>query len=180
MTKRPGNARAHVDLADAWAQTSAEFLAGSPQAVEAARQAATEFRNVLILEPRVTHAIFGLGESLVRMGEPDQAEALYADELPKHPEVAAELLVERGTLRARRGDLEDAKADYLRATLLQRQNVQGHYFLAVVYQQMGDFMDAKVEFEKTLAISPKYRDAEQRLRAVQDATPNTQTRGSEK
>jgi protein O-mannosyl-transferase len=76
------------------------------------------------------------------------------------------LLVERGTLRARRGDLAGAKEDYLGAVAAEPGNVQVHYFLGVVYQEMGDLADAKGEFLKTLEISPKYRDAEERLAAV--------------
>jgi protein O-mannosyl-transferase len=169
VTKRPQNTRAHVNLGEAWAQTSVEFPAGSPEAIGAARNAAQQFRIVLALEPRVNHAVFALGQSLERMNEPLAAENLYTQALPKYPEVAGDLLVERGNLRARRHDWTDAKADFLAAIQANPANVEPHYFLGVLYQQLGDWNPAEVELAKTVAISPKYKDAVARLDEVRQS-----------
>jgi tetratricopeptide (TPR) repeat protein len=166
VAKRPNNTRAHVNLGEAWAQTSIDFPPGSPEAVGAARMAADQFRIVIDLEPRVTHAIFALGQSLDRMNEPLAAEDLYTQALPKHPEVAGDLLVERGNLRARRHDWSDAKADFLAAIQANPAGVKPHYFLGVLYQQLGDWHHAESELNKAVAISPKYKDAVARLEMV--------------
>jgi hypothetical protein len=177
VAKRPDNTRAHVNLGEAWAQMSIDFPPGSPEAIAAARNAADQFRIVLALEPRITHAVFALGQSLERMNEPLAAEDSYTQALPKYPEVAGDLLVERGNLRARRHDWADARADFLAAIQKNPANVEPHYFLGVLYQQVRDWNDAKDELAKAVAISPKYKDAAARLNQVRrsiSASPQLQ------
>jgi protein O-mannosyl-transferase len=169
VAKRPNNTRAHVNLGEAWAQISIDFPSGSPEAIAAAKNAAEQFRIVLALEPRITHAVFALGQSLERMNEPFAAEDLYTQALPKYPDVAGDLLLERGNLRARRQDWADAKADFLAAIQANPANVEPHYFLGVLYQQLRDWNDAEAELAKAAAISPKYKDATARLEAVREA-----------
>jgi tetratricopeptide (TPR) repeat protein len=169
VVKRPNNNRARVNLGEAWAQASIEFPRGSADAREAAERAADQFRIVVALEPRITHAIFALGESLVHMGDSSSAEALYTEQLPKHPEIAADLHVERGTLRAQRGDWPDAKTDFEAAIASQPGDVEAHYYLALVDQQMGNAEAAKRELVLVVAASPDYKDAAKRLRDLQIA-----------
>ena len=90
------------------------------------------------------------------MNEPFAAEDLYTQALPKYPEVAGDLLVERGNLRARRRDWSDAKADFLAAIRANSENVEPHYFLGVLYQHLGDWNHAEAELAKAVAISPRY------------------------
>jgi tetratricopeptide (TPR) repeat protein len=167
IAKRPNNTRAHVNLGEAYAQASIEFPPGSAEAVGAAREAAEQFRIVIALEPRVTHAIFALGESLEHMGDAGAAEALYTEQLPLHPEVAADLYVERGTLRAQRGDWGEAKADFGAAIERKPGDVEAHYFLGVVCQQIGDLAGAKRELQKVVQNSPDFKDAAKRLRELE-------------
>jgi protein O-mannosyl-transferase len=163
VAKRPGNTRAHINLGDAWAQLSIQFPRGSPQAMEAARRAAGQFQIVMDQEPQDTHAIFALGESLDRLDEARAAEDLYTRSLATHPEIAADLYVERGTLRAGRRDWADARADFVAAAAADPRSPEPHYFLAMLDEQVGDWKGARAELETTLKLSPNYRDAERRL-----------------
>jgi tetratricopeptide (TPR) repeat protein len=164
--KRANNTRAHVNLGEAWAQASIEFPPGSSEARQAAEQAAAQFRIVMALEPRVSHAIFGLGQSLVHLGDPASAESVYTEQLPKHPEIAADLHVERGTLRAQRADWPEAKQDFEAAIGIQPNDLEAHYYLALVDQQLGDLDAAKRELARVVAASPDYKDAAMRLQEL--------------
>ncbi|HEX4054588.1 MAG TPA: tetratricopeptide repeat protein [Tepidisphaeraceae bacterium] len=163
VTKRPNNTRAHMDFGEAWAQLSIDFPRGSPEAMDAARQAAQQFQIVMNLEPKQTQAIFALGQSLEQLGEPRAAEDLYTRSLAEHPEIAAYLYVERGNLRAQRQDWADAESDYHAAIALDRLDPEPHYFLAMVFEEKKDWSDARSELEKTVKLEPKYKDAAERL-----------------
>jgi tetratricopeptide (TPR) repeat protein len=166
VAKRPANTRARVNLGEAWAQASLDFPQGSIESMVATNQALKEFQTVLAMEPRVSEAVFAIGQSLERLGDPMAAEQLYTETLPKYPDVAADLLVERGNLRARRQDWKDAKDDFAAAIKANPGGAEAHYFLGVLYQQQGDWPDAKIELEKAVKIAPKYKDAAERLRKV--------------
>jgi tetratricopeptide (TPR) repeat protein len=168
VAKRPDNARARVNLGEAWAQASLDFPRGSNESLAATKQALKEFQTVLAMEPRASEAVFAIGQSLERLGNPLAAEQLYTEALPKYPLVAADLLVERGSLRARRQDWSDAKDDFLAAIKADPRDAEAHYFLGVLYQRQGDWADAKGELEKTVKIAPKYKDAAERLRKVEE------------
>jgi len=166
VAKRPDNTRARVNLGQAWAQASLDFPRGSPESVAATKLALKEFQTVLAMEPRVSEAVLAIGQSLERLGNPLAAEQLYTEALPKYPDAAADLLVERGSLRARRQDWKDAKEDFAAAIKANPEEVEAHYYLGVLFQQQGNWADAKIELEKTVKIAPKYKDAAERLRKV--------------
>jgi tetratricopeptide (TPR) repeat protein len=168
VAKRPNNTRARIDLGQSWAQASLDFPRGSPESEAATKLALEEFQTVLAMEPDVSKAVFAIGQSLERLGNPLAAEQLYTEALPKYPDVAADLLVERGSLRARRQDWKDAKDDFAAAIKANPGDVEAHYYLGVVYQQQGNWADAKIELEKTVKIAPKYKDAAERLRKVNE------------
>jgi tetratricopeptide (TPR) repeat protein len=102
------------------------------------------------------------------LNEPLAAEDLYTQALSEYPEVAGDLLVERGNLRARRQDWADAKADYLAAIQANPDDVEPYYFLGVLYQQLGDWNHAEAELAKAVVISPKYKDAAARLEKIRE------------
>lgn len=163
VSKRPDNPRARFNLGEAYAQESLEFPAGSLEALEAVHHAKTQFEMVLTLEPQDSDAIFAIGQSLDRAGDPAGAERLYTQSLTKYPEIAANLLVERGNLRARRQDWKDARQDFLDAIKAQPNDVEPYYFLGILYQAIGDRPGAIAEFQKAAAIDPKYKDVTARL-----------------
>jgi protein O-mannosyl-transferase len=169
VAKRPNNTRAHVNFGDAWAQLCIEFPRGSPQAIAAATQAAQQFQIVIKLEPSVTHAIFALGQSFEQLGNPQAAEDLYSLSLPKHPEIAADLYVERGNLRASRGDGNAAQSDFQAAIAANPRDPEPHYFLGLVCEQRHDWTGARAELEETVQLSPEYKDAAQRLAELKNA-----------
>jgi len=170
VTKRPDNTRARHNLGEAWAQASLDFPPGTADAVAAVRQGQAQFQIVLESEPHLTEAVFEIGQSLERMGDLSAAEDFYTRAINKYPDVAGDLLLERGNLRARREDWPDAKSDFLAAIAANPGNVEPHYFLGVLYQQTGNWADAKKELAKAVEISPKYKDAANRLKAVEKSS----------
>ncbi len=163
VAKRPNNTRAHGDLAESWAQLSIDFPPGSPEALAAAAQAAEQFQIVLKLDPTINYAIFGLGESYKELRQPQDAEDLYTQSLPDHPEIAADLYVERGNLRASRGDYQDAESDFQSAIAADPRDPEPHYFLSLLFEQQHDVKNARAELKKTIELSSKYKDAAERL-----------------
>lgn len=163
VAKRPNNARAQMDFGEAWAQLSIDFPRGSPEAMDAARQAARQFQIVMNLDPNETRAIFALGQSFEQLGDPQAAEDLYTRSLPEHPEIAAYLYVERGNLRAQRQDWADAKSDFHASIAINRLDPEPRYFLGMLFEAQKDWTDARSELKKTVELSPRYKDAAQQL-----------------
>lgn len=163
VAKRPDNARAHVNLGNAWAQVSITYAPGSVEANGAAREAKEQYQIALELEPKMGEAIFAIGESLDRMGDSAGAEDLYTESLPKFPEIRGPLLVERGNLRARRRDWPDARADFLAAIAAEPDNPEPHYFLGMLYKETEQWQLAEEELGRVVTMSPKYRDAAEEL-----------------
>src|SRR5208337_3837539 len=86
VAKRPNNTRARVNLGEAWAQASLDYPRGSLESVAATNQALKEFQTVLAMEPRISEAVFAIGQSLERMGNPLTAEELYTEAVAKYPD----------------------------------------------------------------------------------------------
>jgi len=170
VTKRPANARARYNLGQVWAKISFGYPPNSPEAQAAERNAQQQFQIVHELDASVTGVVFALGESYERAGDSAAAEDLYTKALAQYPGLASDLLVQRGNLRARRQDWSDAKADYLAAIESTPTDIEPHYFLGVLYQQLGDWKNAEDQFSQTLAINPTYKDAAARLQALRETT----------
>jgi tetratricopeptide (TPR) repeat protein len=166
VAKRPNNTRARANLGAAWVETSMDCASGSPAALWAARQAKDQFQIVLAIDPNFRLNVFALAEALERSGDPAAAENLYTQSLAKSPEIAGDLLVERGKLRVKRKDWVDAKADFFAAIQANPADVEAHYCLGVLYQQLGDWIHAESELVNVVAISPNYKDAAARLEQV--------------
>jgi len=158
VAQRPNNPRARFNLGEAYAQESLEFPRGSPEALLAIQQATVQFRAVLDLQPEQADDIFAIGESLDRAGDPLAAERFYTDALAKYPKIAADLLVERGNLRARREDWSGARQDFVDAIDAKPNDVEPHYFLGILYLTVGERADAITELRKAAAIDPNYKD----------------------
>ena len=172
VAKRPNNARARFNLGEAYAQESLEFPHGSAESAAAIRQAMDQFRDVLELEPEESDDIFAIGESLDRAGDPLAAERFYTQALEKYPNIAADLLVERGNLRARREDWSGARQDFLDAIDAKPNDVEPHYFLGLVYLAVGGRAEAIAELQKAARIDPNYKDVTTRLSAL--SSPGSQ------
>jgi Flp pilus assembly protein TadD len=101
------------------------------------------------------------------MGDPDAAEDLYTQSLPEHPEITADLYVERGNLRARRGDGAEAESDYRAAMAANPTDPEPHYFLSFLFVQRQDWKNARNELQKTVELSPHFKDAATLLAKMQ-------------
>jgi len=166
VAKRPNDSRARYGLGLEWMKISLRYPFGSQQAQSAALQAKDQFQIIAAHDPEFPQNLISVGQSIDRSGDSAAAEDFYSAQLPNHASIAAELLIERGILRARRQDWTDAKADYLAAVNANPNIADPHYFLGVLYQQLNDFNAAEHEFAHTLAIDPNYKDAAARLQTV--------------
>jgi hypothetical protein len=100
VSLRPLNPRAHFNLGF----TRMEM--GRPA------QAVGEFRKALELAPDYCAAASGLGHALSQSGNPVAAEDFYTHEMTRLPAFSQEAHLERGRLRAARGDVAGARADF--------------------------------------------------------------------
>ena len=104
VAQRPMNPRAHFNLGYTLSRS------GKPA------EAAAEFRTALHLTPDYYAAASALGRALDQAGEPSAAEEFYTREMELLPAFSPEAHLERGRLRAERGDLTGAQADFQAVT----------------------------------------------------------------
>ena len=104
IMQRPANPRARFNLG------FTQMAMGRPA------EAAVEFRKALDLAPDYYAAASELGKSLVRSGDTSAAENFYTDEMSRLPAFSTEAHLERGRLRATRGDLAGANEDFQAVT----------------------------------------------------------------
>jgi tetratricopeptide (TPR) repeat protein len=173
VLKRPGNARARYNLGQVWAKISFSYPPNSPEAQAAKRNAQQQFQIVHEMDASISSELFAQRELYERAGDLAAAEDVYTKALAQYPGMASDLLVQRGNLRARRHDWADAQADYLAAIESTPTDIEPHYFLGILYQQLGDWKNAADQFSQTLAINPTYKDAVARLQAVRHSTGTT-------
>jgi tetratricopeptide (TPR) repeat protein len=108
VEKRPGNPRAHFNLGYTL------VLRDRPA------DAVPEFRAALQLAPDYYAAARELGRALVQSGDLAEAERFYGDEMQSLPAFAPVAHVERGRLRAERGDKAGADEDFRAETQSER------------------------------------------------------------
>ncbi len=104
VAQRPLNPRAHFNLGFAL------MGRGDPAA------AAVEFHAALALAPDYYAAARELGRAWEESGNTKRAENFYTREIQNFPAFSREAHAERGRLRASRGDLAGAEADFQAAT----------------------------------------------------------------
>ncbi len=121
---------------------------------------------VLALEPQDSDAVYAVAQSLERAGDLAGTEKVYTDAIARYPAITANLLVERGNLRARNQDWPGARQDFLDATNASPRDVEPHYFLGVLYQTLGERADALSELRKAAEIDANYKDVTARLSAL--------------
>ena len=102
--QRPANPRAHFNLG------FTRIAMGRPA------EAVGEFRTALQLAPDYYAAASALGRALVGSGNSSEAEKFYTDEMSILPAFWAEARLERGRLRAARGDFAGANEDFQAVT----------------------------------------------------------------
>jgi tetratricopeptide (TPR) repeat protein len=104
VQQRPANPRAHFNLG------FTRMAMGRPA------EAVGEFRTALQLAPDYYAAASALGRALVRSGNSSEAEKFYTDEMSILPAFSPEARLERGRLRAARGDFAGANEDFQAVT----------------------------------------------------------------
>jgi tetratricopeptide (TPR) repeat protein len=104
VIQRPANPRAHFNLG------FTHMAMGRP------REAAGEFRKALDLAPDYYAAASALGRALVGEGNSAEAEKFYTDEMSILPPFLPEAHLQRGRLRAARGDFTGAGDDFQAVT----------------------------------------------------------------
>lgn len=104
VAQRPLNPRAHFNLGYSLTDQ------GNPAA------AAAEYRTALDLAPDYYAAARALGRAFEQSGNVKKADDFYTREIQSFPAFSPEAHVERGRLRASRGDLGGAEADFEAAT----------------------------------------------------------------
>jgi protein O-mannosyl-transferase len=166
VAKRPANPRARFNLAESFAQESLDLPRGSAEEMAAINAATEQFKMVLVLEPQDNDAIYAVAQSLERGGDLNGAEKVYTDAIARYPEIAANLLVERGNLRARQGNWPGARQDFLDAIKATPGDVEPHYFLGMLYKMLGDRPDAIAELKAAANIDSKYKDVTAQLAAL--------------
>jgi protein O-mannosyl-transferase len=172
VAKRPDNPRARFNLGESYAQQSLDFPRGSAEEIAAVREATEQFKMVLVLGPQDSDAVYAIAQSLERAGDLAGAEKVYTDAIARYPIITANLLVERGNLRARNQNWAGARQDFLDAIKASPSDVEPHYFLGVLYQTLGYRGDALRELTKASEIDANYKDVTARLSAL--SSPGSQ------
>jgi hypothetical protein len=163
VAARPNNARALYDYGNALSEAGYAQPEGSPAAIAYATAAADAFRRSIQARPDNYLAWDHLGQSLLETKNWPAAFDFFTDAITVHPAFAAEAYLQRGKLRAQRGDLIGAIADFRQSIALRPDDPNAHYFLAIALQLAHDPAGAKTEYERTLTISPQFKDARARL-----------------
>jgi tetratricopeptide (TPR) repeat protein len=104
VAERPLNPRAHFNL-------GYSLISQNDPAT-----AVPEFRAALDLAPDYYAAARSLGHALEQSGQSNSAEQFYTREIQSFPAFAPQAHLNRGRLRAARGDLAGAESDFQAAT----------------------------------------------------------------
>jgi hypothetical protein len=163
VAARPNNPRALYDYGNALSDAGYAQPEGSPAAVAYATAAADAFARSIHARPDNDLAWDHLGQSLLETKNWTAAFDFFTDAITAHPPFAAEAYLQRGKLRAQHGDLANAVTDFRSSIALRPNDPAAHYFLAVALELTHDLAGAKTEYQRTLDISPQFKDARARL-----------------
>jgi tetratricopeptide (TPR) repeat protein len=164
LAKRPTSGRAHYNLAFALSEEAHEFPEGSPQFVALSQQASDEYEMSLKDTPSFA-AEFRIAAALADAGDLAGAENAYDHLIEAYPNSPGGWNLLRGQIRARRQEWPGARDDFEKAVADRPDDPESHYLLGVVLQQLNNPRAAS-EFQRTLELSPGYKDAELRLMKV--------------
>jgi hypothetical protein len=168
---RPNNPRALYNDANALAAAGYSLPEGSSQSIAYAGEAALAYRRSIQAQPNNYLAWDRLGLALLETKDWHAAQEYYTYAIDAYPPFAAEAYMQRGKLRVRRNDLPGAIADFHWSIALRPDNPDAHYFLAVALSLNHDWPGAESEYERTLSISPNFKDTRARLAGLLKRIP---------
>jgi len=163
VAARPNNPRALFDYGIALSDAGYAQPEGSPAAIACASQAAGAFRRSIQAQPDNYLAWDHLGQSLLETKDWPAAFDIYTYAITAYPPFAAEAYLQRGKLRAARNDIPGAIADFRNSIARHPDDPGAHYYLAIALELAHDLPGAKAEYERTLTLSPGFKDARFRL-----------------
>lgn len=119
------------------------------------KDAVTEYRRAMDLEPANEDAYIGLALAYEHDGDITKAEATYQAVAAAHPQswVAINAL---GNFYLRRNDYQKAVAMFSKVTELAPEGYAGYVNLGATYNNMGRYGDAIVPLKKSLTLRPIY------------------------
>ncbi|MCC6988347.1 MAG: sulfatase-like hydrolase/transferase, partial [Acidobacteria bacterium] len=124
-------------------------------------QATAAYQRVIALAPADALARWRLGEIALSTGAPDRALALFREATTLDPSVA-DFWNSLGMVLGGAGQHQDAAAAFREATTRDANNPRYAYNLGLVLQRAGN-PEARVWFERTLALDSAFRPARERL-----------------
>lgn len=145
-TKRPENARAFANLAQAYLEE------------QRADEAILAARNALRLEPTNADAQVHLGHALVSRGDQRGAEAAYAEAIRLQP-AHAEAHNNWGVLLAEQKRWPEAERRYAEALRLRPTYAEATNNLGVAVMELGRYDAAAALFHEALRLTPTYAEA---------------------
>jgi len=160
VTKRPDNARARINFADAL------YRAGDSDG------ARYHFTEALRIAPGDAGAHYGLGVVLAQQGLRDEAKQQYAQAVQANPRdrfahndatIIALAHYNLASMLSSEGNREEATTHLREAVRLKPDYAEAHYNLGVALGGQGMLQDAITEYATALRLKPGLTEAQRRL-----------------
>jgi tetratricopeptide (TPR) repeat protein len=119
--------------------------------------AASEFRELIAMEPDFALGYLGLGETLIKQGEYKAAEEILRKAAALDPADPDEFTL-MGDALDKQGRLEDATAAYMRAEQLGSECPCVHFGLGKIYMKWNDYPKAAKELKLAVNLAPGQAD----------------------
>jgi len=146
--------------AEAWSDLASVQAAGGDTA-----RAEASYRHALRLEPDLAAAAVGLGRLLQRERIDDAIAALRAAQIESPREEELALLL--AALESRRGDPASAAETLEKLIALHPRNADAWNNLGIARAQLGRREEARVAFQRALAIAPAHTSARRNLERIE-------------
>ncbi len=167
VDKLPDNGQGYANLAFVYLKQSQAFPIGSPEGME--RGKVSEKYYYLTLHcphPWLDRTEMGLALATFQAGEFERAENYCTELIARKPDAVAELTALRGQCRIHLNKWADAKNDFLVYVKLHPDDLQIHFELGKLSEQLGDWNEAQRQFQAALNLDPNSLPALQELQKV--------------
>ncbi|HVS31673.1 MAG TPA: tetratricopeptide repeat protein [Thermoanaerobaculia bacterium] len=116
-------------------------------------EALQHFQRALALRPGMPEALLHIAGTYERMGRAADAERMYGEAVSLRPN-SASAHNQYGVFLSNHGRYSDALSRFRRVTDLQPDGPRGWANLGSAYQGLGDYANARVAYEKSIAVDP--------------------------